>query len=87
VALTAGEAWSEIQAVRAPGGNANGHHHIVYTQPDAHNGGANYIFADGHAKWMQLDATLDPNHFMWGKLAYPCAGCLPIYDNSSSPVR
>ncbi|MEA3400738.1 MAG: prepilin-type N-terminal cleavage/methylation domain-containing protein [Armatimonadota bacterium] len=28
-----------------------------------HNGGANYGFFDGHAKWLQVDQTLDPD--MW----------------------
>ena len=29
-------------------------------QPDRHNGGANYAFLDGHAKWMMKDATVSP---------------------------
>ncbi len=28
---------------------------------ELHNGGANYGFFDGHAKWYQLDSTLHPN--------------------------
>lgn len=27
---------------------------------DIHNGGANYGFADGHAKWLRWDATIKP---------------------------
>ncbi len=29
-------------------------------KPDRHNDGANYAFADGHAKWLKQDATLTP---------------------------
>jgi prepilin-type N-terminal cleavage/methylation domain-containing protein/prepilin-type processing-associated H-X9-DG protein len=28
--------------------------------PDRHNGGANYIFADGHAKWLKSDVAYPP---------------------------
>lgn len=36
-----------------------------------HDGGANYIMADGHAKFRTLAQTLDPNHFQWGEYFYP----------------
>lgn len=29
-----------------------------------HNGGSNYLFCDGHLKWMTVDATLQPE-FLW----------------------
>ncbi len=86
-ALSAGEAWDAINAARAPGSSAHGQHHICYTEPDMHNDGANYIFADGHAKWYKLDQTLDPSNFLWGKLAYPCPGMRPIMrPDGSGPV-
>jgi prepilin-type N-terminal cleavage/methylation domain-containing protein/prepilin-type processing-associated H-X9-DG protein len=28
--------------------------------PTRHSGGANYLFADSHAKWMRFEQTLDP---------------------------
>jgi prepilin-type N-terminal cleavage/methylation domain-containing protein/prepilin-type processing-associated H-X9-DG protein len=28
--------------------------------PDRHNGGASYIFTDGHAKWLKMEATYGP---------------------------
>jgi prepilin-type N-terminal cleavage/methylation domain-containing protein/prepilin-type processing-associated H-X9-DG protein len=31
-----------------------------FLKPERHNDGANYGFADGHAKWMKRDATLTP---------------------------
>jgi prepilin-type N-terminal cleavage/methylation domain-containing protein/prepilin-type processing-associated H-X9-DG protein len=48
--------------------------HIVYLEPGAHNGGANYAYADGHAKWLKLSQALDPNNFQFGKRAYSCMG-------------
>jgi prepilin-type N-terminal cleavage/methylation domain-containing protein/prepilin-type processing-associated H-X9-DG protein len=35
-----------------------------------HNEGCNYIFADGHAKWYRLEATITPT-FLWGPLTWP----------------
>lgn len=89
-AIPADLAWSQINTLRETGQTAQdiGAVHIVYCEPDAHNGGANYIFADGHAKWMTLGATLDPAHFLWGKRAYPCTstGMPPIRRPSGEPV-
>ena len=31
-----------------------------HLQPDRHNGGANYTFLDGHAKWYKPEATTSP---------------------------
>ncbi len=44
---------------------------IVRVKWDRHNGGANYTFFDGHAKWLRLETTLDPNDFLWGERWYP----------------
>lgn len=44
---------------------------IVRVKWDRHNGGSNYSFADGHAKWFKFDQTLNPNNFMWGERWYP----------------
>jgi prepilin-type N-terminal cleavage/methylation domain-containing protein/prepilin-type processing-associated H-X9-DG protein len=85
IALTAQQAWDAIAAAEAS--NAMGKHHICYTNPRMHNGGSNYIFADGHAKWYQLDATLNPNNFLWGKYAYSCPGMPPVLrPDMSGPV-
>jgi prepilin-type N-terminal cleavage/methylation domain-containing protein/prepilin-type processing-associated H-X9-DG protein len=44
---------------------------IVRVRWDRHNGGANYTFFDGHAKWHRFESTLDPNNFLWGDRWYP----------------
>lgn len=54
--------------------SALGQFHIAYISPDRHNGGANYTYSDGHAKYQSLDATLNPNKFQWGKRAYTAGG-------------
>jgi prepilin-type N-terminal cleavage/methylation domain-containing protein/prepilin-type processing-associated H-X9-DG protein len=38
---------------------------------ERHTGGANYTFFDGHARWLRLEQTLDPNNFLWGDRWYP----------------
>jgi prepilin-type processing-associated H-X9-DG protein len=50
--------------------------HIKYISPDRHNGGANYTFADGHAKWERFGATLTGH--MWGSRYYDLPGMPPI---------
>jgi prepilin-type processing-associated H-X9-DG protein len=37
---------------------------------ERHNGGCNYIFVDGHAKWQRLPATVAPK-FLWGPQTWP----------------
>jgi prepilin-type N-terminal cleavage/methylation domain-containing protein/prepilin-type processing-associated H-X9-DG protein len=76
IALTEAEAWAAINGARAS--SAMGNHHICYINPEMHNGGANYTFADGHAKWYKLGQTLDPNAFLWGKEAHSCPGFPPV---------
>jgi len=55
-----------------------GHHHICYIDDERHLGGTNYVFADGHAGWMKLERTLDPDKFLWGKKAYSCGYGIPV---------
>jgi prepilin-type N-terminal cleavage/methylation domain-containing protein/prepilin-type processing-associated H-X9-DG protein len=65
----------------------NPHVHLTYIQHDRHNGGANYAFADGHAKWFKLGQTLDPNNFLWGKRVYSAGGKTVLDPVSGNPVR
>ncbi len=60
---------------------------ISYTQCDRHSDGANYIFADDHAKWYHVERTLDSNNFLWGKRVYS-QGNVPVYkQDGSGPVQ
>ena len=66
--------------------------HMQYLQPDRHLGGSTYTFADGHAKWMRVEKTLDPNNFMWGKKVYSGSRQnggvpLPVLDGAGAQVR
>jgi len=85
-ALTVQEAWDAINFA-VNNNNCGGHHHICYISPSRHSGGANYVFADGHAKFAKLEATLNPQAFLWGKKAY-AAGGMPVLDpNTGAPVQ
>lgn len=72
MALDYDTAKAEIEAAKEE--TAVGHHHICYIADEQHNGGSNYVLADGHAKWYKLAATLNPDNFLWGKRAYSCGG-------------
>ena len=50
--------------------------HVRYMQPDRHNGGANYAFADGHAKWVGLSAVL--KNYYFGTKAYSTINQAPV---------
>jgi prepilin-type N-terminal cleavage/methylation domain-containing protein/prepilin-type processing-associated H-X9-DG protein len=66
---------------------AAGLSHITYASPFRHSGGSNYVYADSHAKFQKLEATLNPNAFQWGKRAYT-AGGQPIYrPGTTTPVN
>jgi prepilin-type N-terminal cleavage/methylation domain-containing protein/prepilin-type processing-associated H-X9-DG protein len=60
--------------------------HIMYSSYDRHFDGGNYLFADGHVKWLKLSTTLDPNNFLWGKRAYS-ANNAPVTIDGTTPVR
>lgn len=46
--------------------NSGGNSFDAQTKMYRSTGGANYSFADGHAKYQDLTKTLDPNHFEYG---------------------
>ena len=76
--LTPAECASAFDAARnATGMMDESTPHIKYISPDRHNGGANYCFADGHAKWLKIDAVLEGHYF--GRKYYSLPGDPPIY--------
>lgn len=81
-ALTAGQCWDAINAAIAT--NALGKHKICYINPIMHNDGANYTMADGHAKWMKLEQTVNMNAFMWGKRMHSCPDNPPILNPATN---
>ncbi len=75
--ITVQEAWDSVnwaKALTAPATDES-HNHARYIAPDRHNGGANYTFFDGHAKFQKLEQTLTSR--MWGDV---------FYSKSSSPI-
>ena len=49
--------WTNLDAYTA----ADGHNWMLeHISQDSHNGGCNYVFADGHGKWLKWSQTLDP---------------------------
>jgi prepilin-type processing-associated H-X9-DG protein len=79
--LTIAEAQAAIDAVLADKNAAATNHHISYINPNAHNSGSNYTFADGHAAKFTLEETLDPGDYMWGRKVYSCVDKPVIQDN------
>jgi len=51
------------------GGEAGATTRLQYLTIVRHNGGANYSFADGHAKWLRLGQTIGAN-WKWGERFY-----------------
>jgi len=86
------EGWggpSDSGAITNPQGcrasAADGGLHIRFMEPGRHTGGANYVFADGHAKFHRFESTINPNNFLWGKSYYPTGQ--QILDQAGFPVR
>jgi len=59
------------QARLLPKTALNDRRDIVRVQWDRHAGGANYVFADGHAKYQVLEQTLNPKDYGYGDKFYP----------------
>lgn len=74
-ALDLARAKSDLAACKAgTAAGAAGFSHITYSQPNRWGTGANFTYADTHAKFANLDATLNPDRFQWGKRAYTAGG-------------
>ncbi|MCB8933734.1 MAG: DUF1559 domain-containing protein [Fimbriimonadaceae bacterium] len=44
---------------------------VVRVKWDRHKEGANYAYADGHARWQRLAQTLNPDKYQYGDHFYP----------------
>lgn len=52
-----GVSWNDLSAYTA----ADGHNwFLLHLEEGRHNDGCNYAFADGHAKWLKWNQTLEP---------------------------
>jgi len=85
-AVPADRAKSEINACHNGAGTATASH-ITYVDPVRFGNGANYTFADTHAKFSSLDNTLNPSKFQWGKRAWTAGGGAIIEWGTTNPVR
>ncbi len=52
-------AYQTIPLGFAPGWQSN------YYPGDIHFGGGNWLYADGHVKWMQVEKTAQNNNYLW----------------------
>jgi prepilin-type N-terminal cleavage/methylation domain-containing protein/prepilin-type processing-associated H-X9-DG protein len=84
-AIAPQEAFAALET--CPTASSNGLPHIAYTAPLRHSGGANYLFCDGHVKWMKLEKTLDPNAWLWGKRMYSSGGAAIYKPGTAFPVQ
>lgn len=72
-AITVDQAKAALATCKAS--SALGQFHIAYTNPfRIRNNGANYSYADTHAKYATLGATLSPTKWQWAKRAYTAGG-------------
>ncbi|MBX7133699.1 MAG: DUF1559 domain-containing protein [Fimbriimonadaceae bacterium] len=59
---------------------------FAYIEPRRFGNGSNYAFADGHAKFYNYEATINPNKWLWGKNMYSAQG-IPVLDQNGQQVR
>jgi prepilin-type N-terminal cleavage/methylation domain-containing protein/prepilin-type processing-associated H-X9-DG protein len=63
--------WTEPFAVQHQIADTNDKTDIVRVKWDRHQGGANYAYGDGHAKFRKLGQTLNPDKYEYGDHFYP----------------
>lgn len=44
---------------------------LTINTPNVHTGGQNFLYLDGHVKWLEGDATTLPNKIHWNLECYP----------------
>jgi prepilin-type processing-associated H-X9-DG protein len=91
ISFGTGSFGQAFQACRAANLDASGNVNIASTANNLiahylrHNRGANYAFADGHAKWFRPQQTLTPN-VQWF-VNRPALNALPSDCNQVTPLR
>lgn len=63
--------WTPQFAAQHLAADTNDKQDITRVRWDRHQQGANYSYADGHAKFQSLGATLNPNNYQYGDKFYP----------------
>jgi prepilin-type N-terminal cleavage/methylation domain-containing protein/prepilin-type processing-associated H-X9-DG protein len=63
--------WTEAFAIQHNATDTNDKSDIIRVKWDRHMGGANYAYADGHAKYRKLAQTLEPGKYEYGDKFYP----------------
>lgn len=86
LAVTADRYKQDFDQCKA-GVTSTAYAHIVYSQPDRYGTGANYTYTDTHAKFANLNATLNPNNFQWGKRAYTAGNGTIVRADGVTPVN
>lgn len=68
---------ADLAATSATGMMDESTNHSRYMAWYRHNGGANYTFADGHAKWLRMESVLQNHYF--GSRYYSLTNQAPIF--------
>jgi len=63
--------WTAEQAIQHLAVDTKDKNDIVRVKWDRHTGGANYAYADGHAKYQKLAQTLNPSAYQYGEQFFP----------------
>lgn len=61
--------------------------HLIYVNSGRHTSGNNWVFADGHAKYLRVKQTLNCNSFLWGTKAYNQGGQPVLCADTGNPVQ
>lgn len=63
--------------------------HITYMNSGQHSShkGNNFVFGDGHVKFLKVEQTLDCDHWMWGKEAYNQGNEPIICSETGNPIQ
>ena len=63
--------WTEPFAVQHLAADTSDKNDIIRVMWERHGGGANYSYADGHAKWQKIGQTLKDTAYQYGDKFYP----------------